>query len=265
MIKYLDGATRLHFIIGDPIAQVRSPEGISKSLQDKGINAICVPAHIASKDLDTFFKACGIMQNLDSIIVTIPHKIPSASYCDKLSPRSEFLGAVNVIKVTENGYEGDMLDGLGYVLALKEKGCTLEGKRALLCGLGGAGSAIAHALTTNGIGELAVFDLDQNRQSKMIDRLNSLGKCKVIAGTRDLEGFDIAINATPTGMKETDPLPFAVDNFPDGLWAGDVITKPVETAWIKYAKSRGSNVVVGLDMFNKVKDLLIEFLVTRAD
>lgn len=261
MIKLLNGATQLHYVVGDPIDQVKSPEGVTETLQQKGLNAICVPAHVTSQNLAAFYQSCRITENVNSVIVTVPHKIQSVRFCDKLSQRSKFLGSVNVLRITENGFEGDMLDGIGYILALQEKGCNIKGKRVLLCGLGGAGRAIAHALTTNGVGELAVFDVDEQRQNDMIKRLNNLNQGKVIKGSRNLQGFDIAINATPTGMNETDALPFDIDTFPEGLWAGDVVTKPVETRWIKAAKDRGSNVVIGMDMFSKVRDLMIDFIV----
>lgn len=261
MIKILDGATRLHFVVGDPIAQVKSPEAITKALRDRGLNAICVPAHVAPNNLAVFYQSCRAMQNVDSIMVTIPHKIPSTIYCDALSKRSAFLGSVNVIRRTAEGFSGDMLDGIGYVAALREKGCAVAGKRALLCGLGGAGGAIAHALVCNGVNELAVFDADAQRQNDMITRLNALGQANVTIGSRNLTGFDIAINATPTGMKEDDPLPFDINTCPQNLWAGDVITKPVETAWITQARQQGAKVVIGMDMYAKVRDLLVDFIV----
>lgn len=259
----LNGATRLYFVVGDPIDQVKSPEGVSKALQQKNHNAICVPAHVDSENLGSFYKLCRFIENIDGIIVTVPHKIRSAAFCDRLSERSTFLGSVNVISVTKDGFEGDMLDGTGYVSALKEKGCAIKGKRVLLCGLGGAGGAIAHALALSGVAELAIFDNDEQRQYTMIQRLNALGQTRITQGSRNLHGFDIAINATPTGMKTTDPLPFDVETFPEGLWACDVITKPVETAWIMAAKKLGSNVVTGMEMFNKVRDLMIEFFIER--
>ena len=32
----LDGSTRLHFIVGDPIAQVKSPAGVTQALRGLG-------------------------------------------------------------------------------------------------------------------------------------------------------------------------------------------------------------------------------------
>lgn len=242
----------------------QAPEGITQSLQQRGINAVCVPAHVGSSDLETFLSAAKRSRNIDSVLVTIPHKISSTAFCDHLSERSKFLGSVNVIRKTAKGFEGDMFDGLAYIAALEEKGCSVQGKKILLCGLGGAGGAIAHALVEAGVGELAVFDLDEKRENDTIERLKAVGVSHVRKGSRDLSGFDVAINASPAGMKENDPLPFDVDTLPNGLWAGDVIARPVETRWILEAKKRGSPVVLGIEMFAKVRELLIEFITDEA-
>jgi len=42
-------------IVGDPIAQVKSPAGVTQSLRDAGADAIVVPAHVAPDDLPDFF------------------------------------------------------------------------------------------------------------------------------------------------------------------------------------------------------------------
>ena len=47
----LNGATRLYPIVGDPVAQVKSPSGVSHALAERGMNALCVPAHVAPRAL----------------------------------------------------------------------------------------------------------------------------------------------------------------------------------------------------------------------
>jgi shikimate dehydrogenase len=39
----LDGATRIVAIIGDPIAQVKSPAGVTQALIDRDRNAVVIP------------------------------------------------------------------------------------------------------------------------------------------------------------------------------------------------------------------------------
>jgi shikimate dehydrogenase len=93
-----------------------------------------------------------LARNVDGIIVTVPHKFDCHAFCATSSPRAEFLGAVNTIRRNADGsWHGDMFDGLGYVKAIESKGFALSGKKALLVGAGGAGSAIAHSLVLAGV------------------------------------------------------------------------------------------------------------------
>ncbi len=257
----LDGATRLYLIIGDPIAQVKSPAGVTEALQAGGLNAICVPGHVAPTDLACFWNGMLRLQNLQGIIVTVPHKIAAADMVDKLTDRAAFLGAVNTIRRTSAGWEGDMVDGVGHVTALQKAGCVLEGKRALIAGAGGAGSAISHALVLGGISELAIHEKDVARRESLISRLASLGLAQVNPGNADPSGFDVVINATPLGMREGDALPFDATKLTPDMFVGEVITQPAVSPLVRRARQIGCRAITGIDMFVEVRDLMVDFLV----
>ena len=257
----LSGATRLHIIVGDPIAQVKSPAGVTQAFRDKGNSAICVPAHVSPAQLNMWALGVSAMQNVDGIIVTVPHKFAATGICSTLSDRARFLQTVNTIRRNADGsWHGDMFDGLGYVTAMKEKGCQPKGKKALLVGAGGAGSAIAHALVVEGVSELAIHDPDTQRREGLVSRLNSLGLCPVKAGNANPDGYDIVLNATPVGMKESDPYPLDADRLTGSMFVGCVITQPAITPLIAKARAAGCNTMTGADMFAKVKDLMVNFL-----
>lgn len=259
----LDGASRLHFVIGDPIAQVKSPAGVSEMLQARGHNALCIPGHVAPQDLDVFWAGLKTLKNLDGVIVTVPHKISAVHMVDRLSERAAFLGAVNTLRRTQTGWEGDMFDGIGHVSALRKAGCVLEGKRAILAGAGGAGSAIAHALVLAGVAELAIHEMDDIRRTALIARLSSLGMAKVFVGSADPTGFDVVVNATPSGMKDGDPLPFDGDKLTPDMFIGEVITKPAVSPLVARARSMGCRAITGVDMFVEVRDLMVDYLSAR--
>lgn len=172
-----------------------------------------------------------------------------------------FLQAVNVMRRNADGsWHGDMVDGLGYVQALEAKGCTLSGRRALLVGAGGAGTAIAHALLEAGVAELALHDSDQGRRDALLARLSGLGLGQVQPGSPDPRGFDLAVNATPMGMKAGDPLALDADHFVAGQWVGCVITEPAVPPLIAAARAAGCHTLTGTDMFVQVRELLLRFL-----
>ena len=257
----LSGASRVYYIVGDPIAQVKSPAGVSQTFHERGCNAYVMPAHVAPAHLATWLAGVSLSQNVDGIIVTIPHKFAAFALCASTSPRARFLQAVNTLRRNADGsWHGDMFDGLGFVEALRAGGCEPLGKTALLVGAGGAGSAIAHALVDAGVRQLAVYDDDEARRTGLIQRLGALQKCPVLPGSGDAAGIDIAINATPAGMQLADPLPLRVDTLASPTVVGCVITAPAITPLISAARARGCATVTGAEMFARVRDLMVDFL-----
>ncbi len=257
----LDGASRVHYIVGDPIAQVKSPAGVSQAFQAAGLNALCIPAHVAPADLAAWTAGVSQCKNVDGIIATMPHKFAYFEVCTTTSERGAFLKSINTLRRNADGsWHGDMLDGMGYVKALALKGFNLQGQKALLVGAGGAGSAISFALATGGVLELAIHDGDMVRRDALIQRLAALGRCAVVAGSNDPTGFDIAINATPMGMKQGDPDPIDSRKFTAIMFVGCVITAPTVPPMIAAARALGCQTLTGVEMFAQVKDLMVEFL-----
>ena len=261
MLEQLNGATRVHFIVGDPIAQVKSPSGVTQAFESHGRNAICVPAHVAPADLAAWKEGVSLSKSVDGIIVTVPHKFACFELCATASERATFLRTVNTMRRNPDGsWHGDMFDGLGFVEAMRAKGCEPQGKKALLVGAGGAGSAIAHALVLAGVRELAIHDPDTTRRDTLIARLSGLGLGAVVAGSPDPSGVDIALNATPIGMKDGDPYPIDASHFTPAMFVGCVITAPAITPMIAAARETGCNTMTGADMFGRVRDLMVNFL-----
>ena len=264
MTEPLSGASRVHFIVGDPIAQVKSPAGVSQALQAQGHNAYVMPAHVAPAQLAAWLQGVSLAQNVDGIIVTVPHKFACTDLCATTSERAAFLHTVNTMRRNaDGGWHGDMFDGLGFVSAMQDNGCEPAGKNAQLVGAGGAGSAIAHALVMGGVSELAVFDPDDQRRTSLVDRLAGLKQCPVGHGSADPTGFDIVLNATPVGMKESDPYPLQVEKLDGRMFCGCVITAPAITPFIAAARAKGCGTMTGAHMFARVRDLMVDFLLGK--
>lgn len=261
----LSGATRLYVIVGHPIAQAKSPAGISAGFTARGHDAVLVPSDVAAHDLDAWFDGMSRMRNLDGIVVTVPHKLAMFSRCTSTSPRAGFLGAVNMMRRNADGtWHGDMSDGRSMLAALRAKGCDPHGKAALLIGAGGAGSAIAHALVEAGVARLGVCDSDRVRQAALCRRLASLGRAAVTAAEPQAGGYDLVINATPLGMHADDPSPVPVDGLRSSMLVGDVVTLPEVPPFIAAARARGCATVTGSEMFDCVRDLVVDFMLGGA-
>ena len=257
----LNGATRLIGILGDPIAQVKSPITVTQIMRDKGLNAVCVPLHVSVERFDECVRGIGAVQNLDGLIATVPHKFSLRRLCTSATERSAFLGVANIARrIPDGSWHGDMVDGLGFVAAARAAGCEPQGKRALMAGAGGAGTAIAHALLDAGVTELAIHEMDAARRDALIAQLAARFAGRVRAGSSDPHGFDVVVNATPMGMRPGDPLPFDVSRLSASMFVGDVITAPEVPPLLAAARAAGCVTQTGSAMSTQVCERMVAFL-----
>jgi len=142
-----------------------------------------------------------------------------------------------------------MFDGAGFVRGVKRKGFALQGKRVLVVGCGGVGSAIAASLAAEQITAISLFDVNTASCEGLGQRLQSeYPEIKVETGSNDPEGHDLVVNATPMGMNEGDPLPMDVSRIAPETFVGEVVMRQEMTAFLQAAKNRGCKVQVGSDM-----------------
>lgn len=256
----LDGETALVPIVGDPIAQVKSPALLSADLQARGLNAIVPPAHVAPEDFGSFIMTMKRTRNVRGLVLTVPHKFAGLAYCDRLSERAAFVNAVNVLRRgTDGAWEGDALDGEGYLAGIARHDGSVTGRSVLLLGAGGAGSAIAFAFLEQGVSRLSIHDADAGRRDALVARLGARFGNRVSIGDTDPTGFEIVANATPMGMKPDDPLPVDVSRLTRGQFVACCITRPEVSPLIAAAREHGCTTMTGLGMFHGVADRMVAF------
>jgi shikimate dehydrogenase len=259
MLPGLSGATRVHLIVGDPVAQTKSPAGLTREFSARGIDAVCIPMQVAPADIDAFLAVARRVHNIDGIVVTVPHKLAATRHCDVLSERSRALAAVNAMRREADGrWSGEMTDGVALVAALRAAGCEPRGRRALVVGAGGAGSAVVLALAEAGA-RVAVHDIDAARRDDLVRRLAGW---KIAVGSVDPAGCDLVVNATPLGMASGDPLPVEAARIAPGAVVADLVTKPAVTPLLNAARERGAQIVTGEDMFAPQAGILADFLLS---
>lgn len=258
----LSGETRIFPIVGDPIAQVRSPKFLTEIMESKGINGIVPPLQVKPENIEQFFSTIEQTQNIDGLVVTLPHKTAALSFCDQVTNRASIIGSVNITRRLSDGrFVGDNTDGEAYVTAVRNCGGNPEGKRVIQIGVGGAGSAVAYEFLAQGAAELHIFDLDQERQESSVNKLNTQFPGRVFkAASNDPSGMDIVANVTPVGMRETDPTPVPVDKLSSDMFYADAITKPAITRLGEAARALGCKASAGADMFDAQALKLVEFM-----
>jgi shikimate dehydrogenase len=193
--------------------------------------------------------------------VTMPHKVSTVSLVDEVSTAAKIAGACNAILRRADGtLLGDMFDGEGFVRGVKRNGRELAGKKALVVGSGGVGSAIAASLAAAGVARLGLFDVSKPAAEALAGRLRAhYPKLEIALGSKDPQGYDIVINATPIGMKRGDPLPLDVERIAPSSFVGEVVMKQEVTPFLKAARAKGCAIQVGTDMLFEQIPAYLEF------
>ena len=259
-VDYISGRTRLFGIVGHPIEQVRSPEMFTAEFRRRALDAILVPLHVLPDDFEALLPQLLRLSNLDGVIFTIPYKLRACALADRLGEQARIVGAINALGRRPRGWRGDMFDGIGCVDAFRRRGIPLIGRHALLLGAGGAGSAIGVALASERPASLRVYDVDATRAEALAARIGgAFPGLTVSAGAPQLDGIDILLNATPSGMLDDARLPIAITSLPRAMTVFDAIVKPETTPLLALAERCGCTTVRGREMMRGQIARIVDF------
>jgi len=257
----INGQTELIAHIGYPTHTFKSPMIYNPYFEEAGINTMVVPMACTSEHYPSFLKAVFSLENIRGALITMPHKISTVSLLDEVTATVHVAGACNAVKRLADGrLVGDMFDGTGFVRGVQRKGFILSGKRALVVGTGGVGSAIAASLAGAGIAGISLFDVNSACCEALARRLkDSYPKIVVCTGTKDPADHDLVVNATPMGMNEGDPLPMDVSRLSPDTFVGEVVMRAETTAFLAAAQALGCRTQVGTDMLYEQIPAYLEF------
>ena len=257
----IDGTTKLIAHIGYPTASFKSPMIYNPYFEKHAINAVVVPMGCKAEDYAAFLKLAFRLSNLHGALITMPHKVATLGLVDEASVSARIAGACNAVRIDQRGrLIGDMFDGEGFVRGLLKKGRKLAGARALVCGCGGVGSAIAASLAQVGVAGLGLFDAYPRSMSELSDRLQAhYPDLDVRPDSADPAGYDFVVNATPLGMKQGDPLPMDVARIAPSTFVGEVVMKEEITPFLAAVRARGCDYQIGTDMLFEQIPAYLEF------
>jgi shikimate dehydrogenase len=259
-VDYVSGRTRLFGIVGHPIEQVRSPEMFTAEFRRRALDAILVPLHVLPDDFDALLPQLLRLHNLDGVIFTIPYKLRACALADRLGEQARIVGAINALGRRPGGWHGDIFDGIGCVEAFRRRGIPLIGRHALLLGAGGAGSAIGVALASERPASLRVYDVDATRAETLATTIGrAFPGLAVSVGAPRLDGIDILLNATPSGMLDDARLPIAITSLPRAMTVFDAVVKPETTPLLALAERCGCTTVRGREMMRGQIGRIVDF------
>ncbi|MNB80714.1 Shikimate dehydrogenase [compost metagenome] len=240
-------------VMGDPIAQSKSPLMHTAALKALGLPGAYVPLHIAPGQLGEAVQAIRVL-GFRGVNVTIPHKIAVMEYLDRLDESALAGGAVNTI-VNDNGVlTGYNTDGIGYVRSLKAEAVPdLTGARILVLGAGGAARGIISALLQEHPAAVVIANRTAGKAHELAASWQSAGTVSGVA-MEDIAGIipatDIVINTTSVGMYPyPGELPIDPGLLHKGLVVSDLIYNPLRTRLLEQALNTGCTIHGGLGMF----------------
>jgi shikimate dehydrogenase len=246
----ITGTTKVFFILGDPVAQVRAPEVYNPLFRQHDIDAVLVPLKLPAAALPGFLEHGMKADNIGGFWATIPHKGQLATLLNPSDPVAQIAGAVNAVRRHADGrLEAALFDGIGFVKGLDHFGIEVAGRRVLVVGAGGGGHAVAAAIAQRRPVALAVFNRTPDRAAALVQRLQPIiGTGAVVATSNDPAGFDLIVNCTSQGLKPDDPLPFDPAHVDAGASVVDIIMTKQPTPLLRECRARGLRAEAGFEM-----------------
>ena len=257
----LSGKTTLIAHIGYPTEAFKAPLIYNPWFEKHGIDAMVVPMGVKAEDYPVSLRQIFKFSNVHGALVTMPHKVTTMSLADDASVTARIAGAANaLLKRADGTLLADQFDGAGYARGVARKGFKTKGSRILIVGTGGVGSPIAASLAADGAASISLFDLNTASAEGLASRLKQYyPDMEVNVTSNDPAGYDMVVNATPLGMKDTDPLPFDPERLSPTTFVGEVVMKQEITPMLRAAIARGCKYQVGTDMLFEMIPAYLEF------
>ncbi|VFT74153.1 shikimate 5-dehydrogenase [Klebsiella aerogenes] len=142
--------------------------------------------------------------------------------------------------------------------------CVVKGLIRRGRGAGGrqrrVGSAIAASLAAAGVSALTLYDTRPEVAHALAGRLHQhYPQLDITLMQHDPVGHELVVNATPLGMKASDPLPLDVDRLARGTWVGEVVMTQEYTPLLRAAQARQCHIQRGTDMLFEMIPAYLRF------
>jgi shikimate dehydrogenase len=246
----ISGHTTLIAHLGYPTETFKAPMIYNPWFERRGIDAVVVPMGVKADDYEAFLRPLFRLSNIHGALVTMPHKVTTVALLDEVSVAVQIAGSCNaILRRADGALYGDMFDGEGFTRGAKRKGFDFTGADCLVVGAGGVGSAIAAAIASEGPRLIALCDPRRDIADGLAARLRGhYPNVEVALRSSDPAGYGLVVNATPLGMKASDPLPFDPSRLNPATFVGEVVLKAEMTPLLDAVHRRGCRYLVGTDM-----------------
>lgn len=246
-------------VMGWPVDHSLSPRVHGFWLKELNLNGDYVRLSVKSEN---FVEKLHSLKNdgFAGCNITVPHKEAALKNIDEVHPLAERIGAVNTIKIREDGsLYGFNTDGFGFLENLRQgtegdvKTFDVKSGPAVILGAGGAARAIVVSLLDAGTPEIRLLNRTRERAEDLAREFAGFGTGKISVEDWDhrsdcLQDATLLTNTTTLGMQGQGPLNIDLKALPQTAVVNDIVYVPLETDLLAQAKQQGNRVVDGLGM-----------------
>ncbi len=242
----IDSCTKVVGVIGKPIGHSMSPAMHNAAFSKLGLNYVYLAFEVSDlRGAIDGMRALGVR----GFNVTIPYKVDVLRYLDGVDGLAKMIGAVNTVVNDDGVLGGYNTDCSGAVDALVSK-VKLKGRTVAVIGAGGAGRAVAFGVADAGA-HVLVVNRTLSKGEELVSSVNGFFGGSAECGTmEELKDVDVVVNTTPVGMvPDVGKSPVLRKFLRKSHVVMDIVYNPVETRFLRDAKSLGCVTIPGVEMF----------------
>lgn len=232
-------------VIGDPIAQSKSPVIHNFWLEKLGIEATYRACHVTPGELPDYLAKRRGDENWRGCNVTLPHKLAVMDLVDDPGGLKQSIGAMNTISRTDDGnLFGTNTDAGGFLSPILD--LPLEKQEIVVIGAGGAARAVLFALSRLNVGSVTIVNRNVLKASALLAHFGLKGRA--IEHGSPLPPAALLVNASALGMVGQESLAIDLDGLPDDALVYDLVYSPLKTDLLHAAENRNLDCMGGLAM-----------------
>ncbi|MGM9488911.1 shikimate dehydrogenase [Ideonella sp. YS5] len=245
-------APESYAVIGNPVAHSRSPfihqAFAEQTGQHMSYGRVLAPLDGFESTVRQF--AAGGGQGCN---VTVPFKFAAFAMCSRHSARAALAEAVNTVRFDEQGWFGDNTDGVGLLTDIERNAAfTVQGRRVLLVGAGGAAAGVMGPLIAARPAEVVVANRTRDKAAILCGRHGDHAATNGVAvRATALEdpgvAFDLVINASASSLAGAAP-PVPASALGTDALAVDLMYGPAAEGFLRWARAHGARGRDGLGM-----------------
>lgn len=235
--------TQIFGIVAHPVEHSLSPVMHNAAFKALKIDAVFEKFDVLPENLAAFMAE---RKDIEGLAISLPHKEEVGQYLDMVEDNATEIGAVNTMYKKNGQRIGANTDAPGFLRALCEV-TTLEDKRVVVIGAGGAARAVIYALKPH-VNSITIIN---RTPTKGVDLGKEFG-VRYGGNLADIttETPDILINTTSVGLDENNEPELAPpDFFQSDMTVFDIVYRPFgQTKFLKSALAAGCKTLDGKKM-----------------